>query len=133
MPFTETYSSLLWCSSWIVLGALIGVATLVRPRGGDWLDRAIAVILFVQVLAILSFMGPTQRYTAEFYPFLVFCFVVFLKRGKGAPVRLRHVIVCLVALSVSINWFATASWLVTVDGSVPRETRMFWSMRPDTQ
>ena len=133
MPFTETYSSLLWCSSWIILGALIGVATLVRPRGGDWLDRAIAVILFIQVLAILSFMGPAQRYTAEFYPFLVFCFVVFLERGKSAPVRLRHVIVWLVALSVSINWFATASWLATVDGSVPRETRMFWSMRPDTQ
>ena len=26
MPFTETYSSLLWCSSWLVLGAVIGVA-----------------------------------------------------------------------------------------------------------
>ena len=32
MPFTETYSSLLWCSSWILLGAVIGVAMLLRPR-----------------------------------------------------------------------------------------------------
>ena len=31
MPFTETYSSLLWCSSWLVLGAVIGVAMFLRP------------------------------------------------------------------------------------------------------
>jgi hypothetical protein len=36
MPFTETYSSLLWCSSWIVLGAAVGMAQLLRPGGFDW-------------------------------------------------------------------------------------------------
>src|SRR4030095_16876211 len=35
MPFTETYSSLLWSSSWILLGAAIGVAMLRRPRCAD--------------------------------------------------------------------------------------------------
>ena len=32
MPVTETYSSLIWYSSWIMLGAVIGVATLLRPE-----------------------------------------------------------------------------------------------------
>jgi hypothetical protein len=44
MPFTETYSSLLWSSSWILLGAVIGVAMLLRPGGADGVDRAIAAI-----------------------------------------------------------------------------------------
>jgi len=57
MPFTETYSSLLWSSSWILLGAVIGVAILLRPGGAHGVDRAIATIFFLQVLVILSFMG----------------------------------------------------------------------------
>jgi hypothetical protein len=61
MPFTETYSSLLSCSSWITLGAVIGVAVLLRPGGSDALDRTIAAIFFVQVIGILSFMGLAQR------------------------------------------------------------------------
>ena len=40
MPFTETYSSVLWSSSWILLGAVIGVAMLLRPGGADGVDRA---------------------------------------------------------------------------------------------
>ena len=57
MPFTETYSSLLWSSSWILLGAVIGVAMLLRPGGADGVDRAIAAIFLLQVIVILSFMG----------------------------------------------------------------------------
>lgn len=77
MPFTETYSSLLWCSSWILLGAVIGVAMLLRPGGSDGVDRTIAGIFFLQVIIILSFMGLAQRYAAEFYPFLIFTFLFF--------------------------------------------------------
>ena len=84
MPFTETYSSLLWCSSWILLGAVIGVAMLLRPGGSDGVDRAIAAIFFVQVIGILSFMGLAQRYTAEFFPFLVFAFLFFLRERPGS-------------------------------------------------
>ena len=57
MPFAETYSSLLWCSSWTVLGAMIGVAMLLRPGSSDGVDRAIAAIFFFQSIVILSFMG----------------------------------------------------------------------------
>jgi hypothetical protein len=128
MPFTETYSSLLWCSSWIVLGAVIGVAMLLRPGGSAVVDRAIAAVLLLQCLIILAFMGLAQRYLAEFFPFLVFCFFIFLRNDGTAVFCLRHAVVGLVVLSVLVNSLATASWLGTVDGSVPKETRAFWTM-----
>ena len=84
MPFTETYSSLIWCSSWLILGGIMGMILLLRPKGSDGFDRAMAAVLFIQVIAILSYMGLCQRYVAEFYPFLVFAFFLFLRRaGPG--------------------------------------------------
>jgi hypothetical protein len=126
MPFTETYSSLLWCSSWILLGAVIGVAMLLRPGGASAVDRAIAAILLLQILVILSFMGLAQRYLAEFFPFLVFTFLFFLRQGNVA-FRLRHVLVALVAVSVVINSLTTLSWLLDDDRNVPAETRSKWN------
>jgi hypothetical protein len=125
MPFTETYSSLLWCSSWIVLGAAIGMAMLLRPGGSDAVERAIAAILFVQVIVILSFMGLCQRYAAEFFPFLVFAFLFFLRQSKTA-FRLRYLLIGLVAVSVAINSLTTVSWLVDADMNVPAATRAKW-------
>jgi hypothetical protein len=126
-PFTETYSSLLWCSSWIMLGAVIGVAMLLRPGGSDGVDRAIAAIFFVQVIGILSFHALAQRYTADLYPFLVFSFIIFLRSGGTTLFRMRHAIVGLVALSVVINSLATVSWLLEADMNVPAETRAKWN------
>jgi hypothetical protein len=125
MPFTETYSSLLWCSSWIVLGAVIGVAMLLRPGGSDAVERTIAAVLFVQAIVILSFMGLCQRYTAELFPFLVFAFLFFLRQGKTA-FRLRYLLFGLVAVSVVINSLTTVSWLVDADMNVPAATRAKW-------
>src|SRR5207237_9039161 len=79
MPFTETYSSLIWCSSWIVLGAFVGVRFLFKPPCGDGLDRMIALLLFAEIIIVSSFMGLARRYLAEFFAFLVFCFVIFLR------------------------------------------------------
>lgn len=126
MPFTETYSSLLWCSSWILLGAVIGLAMLLRPEGADGVDRAIAAILLVQVIGILSFMGLAQRYTAEFFPFLVFAFLFFLQRGRAA-FHSRYLLIGLVAVSVVINSLTTVSWLLEADMNVPAETRAKWN------
>src|SRR5215208_3185624 len=125
MPFTETYSSLLWCSSWVVLGAVIGVTVLLRPAGSDWVDRAIAAILFVEVIGIMSVPAVIQRYVTEFYPFLVFAFLFFLRRGKAA-FHLRYVLLGLVAISIVINSLATVAWLVDADMNVPRKTRAEW-------
>jgi hypothetical protein len=126
MPFTETYSSLLWCSSWIILGAIIGVAILFRPGGSDAVDRTIAAILFLQLIGILSFMGLAQRYTAEFFPFLVFAFLFFLRSDRAA-FDLRYVIIALVAVSVAVNSLTTVSWLLDADMNVPAETRAKWN------
>jgi hypothetical protein len=126
MPFTETYSSLLWCSSWIVLGAVIGVAMLLRPGGSDGVDRAIATVLLLQCLVILAFMGLAQRYLAEFFPFLVFAFIFFLRQRKAA-FHLRYVLIALVAASVVINSLTTVSWLVEADMNVPPATRAKWN------
>lgn len=127
MPFTQTYSSLLWCSSWILLGAIMGMALLLRPRGSDGLDRAIAAVLLAEVIGILSFMGLEQRYVAEFYPFLIFSFLFFLRRGRTALFHLRYVIIGLVAVSIVINSLATVSWLVDADLNVPTETKIKWN------
>ena len=66
----------------LVLGAVIGVAMLLRPGGSDGVDRAIAAIFLFQVIVILSFMGLCQRYTAEFFPFLIFAFLFFLRQRQ---------------------------------------------------
>jgi hypothetical protein len=126
MPFTETYSSLLWSSSWILLGALIGVAMLLRPGGSGGVDRAIAAIFLLQVIVILSFMGLCQRYIAELFPFLIFAFLIFLRDGKIA-FQLRYLFVALVVVSVVINSLTTVSWLVEADMNVPAATRAKWN------
>ena len=126
MPFTETYSSLLWCSSWILLGAVLGVAMLLRPGGSNGVARTIAAIFFIQVSGILSFMGLAQRYIAEFFPFLVFAFLFFLERGRAA-FHLRYLLIGLVAVSVVINSLTTVSWLVEADANVPAQTRAKWN------
>ena len=125
MPFTETYSSLLWSSSWILLGAVIGVMMLLRPGGGDGVECAIAAIFLVQVIVVLSFMGLCQRYIADLFPFLVFAFLIFLRQGKIA-FKLRYLLCGLVLISVVINSLSTVSWLVGTDMNVPAETRAKW-------
>jgi hypothetical protein len=67
-----------------------------------------------------------QRYTADLYPFLIFCLVIFLGSGSVALTRSRYVIVGLVALSAVVNSLATISWLVNADQNVPTETKAAW-------
>jgi hypothetical protein len=126
MPFTETYSSLLWCSSWILLGTVIGMAMLLRSADSDGVDRTIAGIFLLQIIVILSFMGLAQRYLAEFYPFLTFAFLFFLRNGRFA-FKLRYLLVGLVAVSIVINSLTTVSWLLEADMNVRAETRATWN------
>ena len=75
MPFTETYSSLIRYSSWIILGAVIGVAMLLRPGDSGWVDRIIAAIFFVQVIAIMSGTRgyPALRRGVLSIPYILLC------------------------------------------------------------
>jgi hypothetical protein len=83
----------------------------------------------------LCYYTFAQRYSTELYPFLIFCFVVFVRAGGTILVRMRYVLAGLVLVSSIINSLATDRWLAT-DRNLPIETRNFWSAlagkSPDT-
>jgi hypothetical protein len=131
MPFSETHLSIIWSSSWLLVGAIIGFMLLARRESTDTLDRGIAISFLAQVILILSFMGLCQRYTAEIFPFLIFCFIIFLRKGGVVLVRMRYAILGLVALCTITNTLATAFWLAH-DRNLPVETRTFWKLGQNT-
>jgi len=123
---SEVYISLLWSSSWLVFGAIMGIVYLGRRKGADLFEKGIAVALLAQFFCILSYFLLAQRYAADLYPFLVFCLVIFLSSDAVTLTRSRYVTIGLVVLSVVINSLATISWLVDADLNVPSETRAAW-------
>jgi len=125
-PFSEVYVSLLWCSPWLIFGAIMGIICLVRHKGLGLFERGVAIALFAQCLCIFSFYGLTQRYATELYPFLIFAFLLFLRSGRTA-FHLPYLIPGLVAVSVVINSLTTLSWLLDSDLNVPTETRAAWN------
>ena len=112
--------------AWLVFGAIMGITCLVRRDGADAFERGAAVALFAQFLCILSYFLLAQRYAADLYPFLIFCFIIFLCSGSMALFRSRHVIIGLIGLSIVVNSLATVSWLIGPDQNVPSETRAAW-------
>jgi hypothetical protein len=123
--FSEVYVSLLWCSPWLIVGAIVGIIYLVRGKSAGLFERGVAVALFAQCLGILSFYGLNQRYASELYPFLIFAFLLFLRNGRTA-FHLRYLMIGLIAVSVVINSLTTVSWLVDADLNVPPVTRAAW-------
>jgi hypothetical protein len=124
LPFSETYLSVSWCSGWLLLAAIIGMVFLFWPARSDAFERCMAAALFVQFICILSYICMAQRFTADLYPFVVFCLLIFLRWG-GTPL-LRSTIVGLVVVCSVMNSLATASW-ISRDGNLPLETRIFWN------
>jgi len=55
---------------------------------------------------------------------LIFCFAVFLR--AGALAWQRGVMAGLIAVSIVVNFLATACWIGS-DGNLSRETRVFWN------
>jgi hypothetical protein len=104
----------------------MGIARLIRRDGANTFERGAAAALFTQFLCILSFFALAQRYSADLYPFLIFCFIIFLCSGSATLVRSRHVIVGLIGLSIIVNSLTTVSWLIGPDQNVPTETRGAW-------
>ena len=125
-PFSEVYVSLLWCSPWLIFGAIMGIICLARNKAIGLFERGVAIALFAQCLCILSFYGLTQRYATELFPFLIFAFLLFLQSGRMA-FYLPYLLTGLVAVSVIINSLTTVSWLVDSDLNVPAETRAKWN------
>ena len=104
----------------------MGIICLLRPNKADLFERGAALALFAQFLCILSYFTLAQRYAADLYPFLIFCLVVFLSSGGVILLRIRHVLLGLIVLSVVVNSLATVSWLVDADQNVPAETKAAW-------
>jgi hypothetical protein len=127
LPISEIFISLPWCSGWLVLAGMMGVRCLFRRNQSDHFQRCIAAALFAQFVCILTYFALAQRYSADLYPFLIFCMVVFLAKGQTMLLRLRHVLVALVVVSILINILATAFWLAS-DSNLPLETRNFWAV-----
>jgi len=127
LPLSEVFLSVPWCSSWIIVGAIMGIVCLVLPGRTDYLQRWTALALFAQFVCILSYFALAQRYAADLYPFLIFCVVVFLGAGGIVLLRLRYLLVGLIAVSIIINSLATAYWLAS-DSNLPLETRTFWGI-----
>jgi hypothetical protein len=127
LDFSETFLSVPWCSGWLVFGAILGVACLLRPTRTDYFQRAMAIALLAEFVCVLSYFALAQRYTADLYPFLIFCFLTFLAAGRIAVHRMRYLLIGLVGISIIINLFATAFWLGS-DPNLPTETQTFWSV-----
>jgi len=105
----------------------MGIVCLVLPGRTDYRQRWTALALFAQFVCILSYFALAQRYAADLYPFLIFCVVVFLGAGGIVLLRLRYLLVGLIAVSIIINSLATAYWLAS-DSNLPLETRTFWGV-----
>ena len=127
LPLSEVFLSTPWCSSWIIAGAIMGIVCLVLPGRTDYFQRWTALALFAQFVCILSYFALAQRYAADLYPFLIFCVVVFLGAGGILLLRVRYLLVGLIAVSIIINSLATAYWLAS-DSNLPLETRSFWGV-----
>ncbi len=127
LDFSETFLSVPWCSGWLVFGAILGVACLLLPTRTDYFQRAMAIALLAEFVCVLSYFALAQRYTADLYPFLIFCFLTFLAAGGIAVHRTRYLLIGLVGISIIINLFATAFWLGS-DPNLPIETQTFWSV-----
>jgi hypothetical protein len=126
LPDSETFLSVVWCSSWLLPGAIIGIAYLFQRKRSDWFDFWIAAAFFVQFLLILSHFALAERYATELYPFLIFCFLVFLRAKNSLVRQLWHVTGALVLFSIAINSMTTISWLIGADQNVPAQTRDAW-------
>jgi hypothetical protein len=126
LPFSETYLSVTWASSWLVLGALLGIICLFSRIRTGLFKRAAAVALATQCIFILCYYTLAQRYSVELYPFLIFCFVVLLSDGGKMLARARYALIGLVLISATINSLATDSWLAA-DRNLPVETQHFWN------
>ncbi len=127
LPLSEVFLSVPWCSGWLVVGAVMGIAYLVRRCQTDGFQRWIAVALFAEFVGMLAYFALAQRYAADLCPFLIFCLVVFLSAGGIVLVRMRYLLIGLIAISLVINSLATAFWLAS-DRNLPVETRAFWSV-----
>jgi hypothetical protein len=110
--FREKVASLSVVSTWLVAGALVGCASLLR-RDASWLLRVVVVALFGQTLLVLAYYIVSHRYALDFLPFLwagYACFVGGFGRRCGARAA-SGLLAVAVATSVLATLCAVISWI----------------------
>lgn len=126
IPVSETYLPVTWAATWLLGGGILGLISLFRRNSADLFERGSAVAFACQSIGILSYFTLAQRYSADLCPFLIVCFVIFLRHSTRLLPRVYPILIGLVALSVTINSFATVSWLLDADQNVRPETHAVW-------
>lgn len=127
LPFSETYLPVPLAASWLLAGAILGIICLFRRNCADLFEREAAAAFGLQSIGILSYYILSQRYSADLYPFLIVCFVIFLEHGAKLLLRIYPIIIGLVVVSITINSLATVSWLVDADQNVRPETHAIYN------
>lgn len=119
----EQTLSLLLGSSWLVVGAALGLVGLLWRRWRSW-EALILLAFLPEVVTITSFYFVTQRYAAEFLPVLVFLFAAFLAdvgRSGRPAIWLPWVFLVLAGLSALATLASTLEWNLADNGDAPRE------------
>ena len=119
---SETYLPVTWTASWLLLGGTLGMIALVRRSSADWFELGCGVAFFCEAIGILSYFCLAQRYSMDLYPFLIFCFLIFLRYSKRLLPRIYPVLIGLVAVSITVNSMATISWLLDAEQNIQPET-----------
>src|SRR5436190_20436148 len=125
LPFSETYLSVPWAAGWLLAGAVFGAVSLFRKKCADFFERGAAAAFALQAIGIISYYALSQRYSVDLYPFLIFCFLIFLRRDEKLLPRIYAAIIGLVVVSSTMNLLATVSWLADCDQNIRPEARAF--------
>lgn len=119
---SETYLPVTWTATWLLVGGIFGIASLVRRKSADLFELGCGVAFLCEAIGILSYFCLSQRYSMDLYPFLIFCFLIFLRYSTKALPRIYSVLIGLVAVSITINSLATISWLLDGEQNIQPET-----------
>lgn len=122
----EETLSLALGSSWLLLGGILGAfALLRRPRSG--LKIAVALLFLAQALVISTYYFVTERFAAEYLPFLIFLFAAYL--GATSPEQPSRrvflpVLLGLALVSSVVTVGSTLQWNQAVNGDVPSDYKL---------
>lgn len=129
--FDSLVISLTLASPCVVFGSALGITWLFRS-GGEWLLKLCVLGLFTECVFVFSYFIMEQRYAADFLPFLVLGFALFLRGpSKGAPSRIpiRWLVngtLILALVSVTTTMLSSLSVIPRHGVAQPRVYKQAW-------
>jgi hypothetical protein len=122
----EEALSLTLGSSWLILGAALGALVLLRRPRSRW-TIVIVLCFAVQALIISTYYFVTERFAAEYLPFLILLYSVYLAAPteRRVPRRdLSPVFLVLAVFSALVTVGSTIQWNQAVNTDVPTEYKI---------